>query len=332
MSMSKRSPFWRPFSTRTPLGYAVAGYFNTEPGPSYGALRFTHVDGPLLRPFVSPGLPALPRPALTPSGEALSAGDGIVDLRAVERLDGTPIAFYPLFDTEGALVEVVPRTRDTVVVADTPWRPLATLVGQSRHAGIEEAVRRQRGVFVFHLVGTANARLVSYPFRLRLVLSCVLRGTGRILATYAQMRSWSNHYGLDLPTTYAELDPNLPRARLAAQIAEILGTINAEAAGSALGRFSSAGLILWASERSGCSMLELPAQLQLEPGGIDPVAIWDAMARLADQGMAPARERVAQALTPTRAAGELPPIDQAWDRWARAYPQAFEQQEARIAV
>ncbi|HWE64857.1 MAG TPA: hypothetical protein VHB98_24350 [Chloroflexota bacterium] len=332
--MSKRSPYWRPFSARTPLGYAVAGHFNTEPGPNYGSLRFTQVDGPLLRPFVSPGLPSFRQ---APSiGSALPLGDGLVDLRAVERLDGTPVAFYPLFDADGALVEVVPRTRDSVVAADTPWRPLATLVGQARHAGIEEAVRRQRGVFVFQLVGTANARLVSYPFRLRLVLSCVLRGTGRIFATYTQMRSWSNQYGLDLPTTYAEFDRQLDAATLDAQAAEILRTINGEARTAALGRFSSSGMMIWASERSACAMLDLPAQLQAEAGALNPIAIWDSMAALADHGVIPTREQVLQTLPQAQSGmeGSLPPgFDQAWERWARAYPQAFAHaEEARIAV
>lgn len=331
MSMSKRSPFWHPFSARTPLGYPVAGYFNTEPGPNYGALRFTHVDGPLPRPFVSPGLPTFTQ-ASPPRIGALAGGEGIVDLRAVERLDGTLIAFYPIFDAEGALVEVVPRTRNSVVVADTPWRALATLVGQARHAGIEEAVRRQRGVFVFHLVGAANARLVAYPFRIRLVLSCVLRGTGRIFATYMQMRSWSNQYGLDLPATYAEFDPRLDVDALTTQVDEILRTIDAEARGAALGHLSSAGMMLWASERSGCTMLDLPAQVQ-DSAPINAVAVWDAMARLADHGIVPTREQALHALMPERGAADdgAAAFEAAWERWARAYPQAF-QQEARIAV
>jgi hypothetical protein len=264
------------------------------------------------------------------SAEALPGDDGIVDLRAVERLDGTPIAFYPVFDAEGALVEVVPRTRDSVVVADTPWRPLATLVGQARHAGIEEAVRRQRGVFVFHLVGTANARLVTYPFRIRLVLSCVLRGTGRILATFAQMRSWSNQYGLDLPATYAEIDPRLSGASLVARLGDILRTINTEARSAPLGHLSSSGMMLWASERSGCTMLDLPAQLQDGPA-INPIAVWDAMARLADHGDVPARERILQALGRAVEGAPSASFDDACDRWARAYPRAF-QQEALLAV
>src|ERR1700690_2714319 len=99
--MSKRSPYWQPFSTRTPLGYSVSGFFNTEPGHSYGSIRFTHVDGALPRPFVTPGLPDYPQPEEHGDSVSLSLQSDLVDLRAVERPDGTPIAFYPLFDADG---------------------------------------------------------------------------------------------------------------------------------------------------------------------------------------------------------------------------------------
>lgn len=335
--MSKRSPFWQSFSTQTPLGYSVAGHFNTEPGPNYGSIRFTHVDRPLARPYLSPGMPTFPQPANLTASIQSAASDDTVDLRAVERLDGTAIAFYPLFDGDGALVEVVPRTRDTVVVADTAWRPLAMLVGQARHAGIEEAVRRQRGVFVFQLVGSANPRLVNYPFRLRLVLHCVLRGTGRILATHGQMRSWANQYGLDLPATYAEFDTQIEPGALAAQLATMLQGVEAEARDQLPGRLISSGAVLWASERGSATMLDLPAQLQGETGSLNPIVIWDAMARLADHGIVPTRERVAAALAANAPEPEIPTwihrLEPAWERWSRVYPQAFAAAEnARIAV
>src|SRR5579871_2068368 len=101
--MSKRSPFWQPFSLHTPLGYPIAGYFNTDPGPAYGALRFTHVDGALPRPFTTPGLPTLS--VARSAAEALDAVDtDLTDCRAVERADGTLIGFYPLFNADGELV------------------------------------------------------------------------------------------------------------------------------------------------------------------------------------------------------------------------------------
>jgi len=336
--MSKRSPFWHPFATHTPLGYQVAGHFNTEPGLNYGTIRVTHVDGLLPRPYTSPPIPDLLQVPCTPASIQPHISDATVDLRAVERLDGTVIGFYPLFDGDGALVEVVARTRDSVVVTETPWRPLATLVAQARHAGIEEAVRRQRGVFVFQLVGAANARLVGYPFRLRFVLQTVLRGTGRTLATYAQMRGWANQYGLDLPVTYAEFEPHTPAAEQASAVDALLRQVEATARETPLGGWSSSGSVLWASERAAATLLDMPASLPVAlPDGISPIILWDAMARLADRGSIPTRERVLSAVLPDLADAErssrMAAIEPEWEYWALAYPQAFRAAEdARIAV
>lgn len=320
--MSKRSPFWQAFSSKTPLGYPIAGYFNTEPGPAYGAIRFTHVDGALTRPYTIPGLPIFPRASL----DHLHRQPGAVDVRAVERPDGTTVGFYPLFDADGALVEVVPRTRDAVVVSDTPWRPLARLIRQVHHAGIEEAVRRQRGVFVFALAGAENTRVARYSFPLRLVLHCVVRGSGRALATFGQMRSWANHYGLDLPATHQELDPRRDPEALAAELAGVLRAMQQRVAASALGAWEETGLVLWISGRAGVEALDLPVGIP-EHAKIGALDVWDAMARLADHGTIPTRDRTAEIL-----AGAFPNVDGAalgsligphWQVWSQTYPEAF---------
>ena len=57
-----------------------------------------------------------------------------------------------------------------MVIADTAWRPLATLVRAARHAGMEEAVRRLRAVLIFTLEGSDNRRVVNHPFASRLTL------------------------------------------------------------------------------------------------------------------------------------------------------------------
>ena len=329
--MSKRSPFWRPFSARTPLGYAIAGFFNTEPSRHYGSLRVTHVDGQLPRPYVLPGLPEAARAEPSARGGALPAA-ALVDLRAVERADGTLVGFYPLFDGEGALVEVLARTRDTVIVQDTPWRPLAALTARARHAGIEEAVRRQRGIFVFQLVGLANPRLVRYPFELKFVLQQVVRGTGRTAAPYGQVRGWANQYGLDLPATLAQFDPRLDAA------ARELPALEQRwlAPGAEPGALPSSGALLWASERAAATLLDLPAVRRDDAAGVSPVHVWDAMARLADRGEAPTREVVAAALArdlpgATRAGMEAA-IAAAWERWACRYPEALASAAVPVAV
>jgi hypothetical protein len=331
--MSKRSPFWQAFSTQTPLGYAIAGYFNTEPGPAYGAIRFTHVDGTLTRPFTTPGLPVLTRASVAD----LSVQPGTVDCRAIERADGTLVGFYPLFNPEGELVEVVPRTVDMVVVADTPWRPLARLIRQVHHAGIEEAVRRQRGVFVFSLIGCENARVVRQSVPLRLLLHGVVRGSGRALATFGQLRSWANHYGLDLPATRLELDPRRERAALAAEVGTLLCLMEQRTEGAPPGEWEASGLVLWTSGRAGVDALDLPVGVAAGAPGICPLDVWDAMARLADHAVVPTRDRTTASLATAHpnldssSLGSL--IAPHWERWARAFPEAFTGVAAqRVAV
>jgi hypothetical protein len=280
------------------------------------------VDGALTRPYTVPGLPQLPCASLAD----LQVRPGTIDCRAVDRPDGTLVGFYPLFNPDGELVEVVPRTVDSVVVTDTPWRPLAQLISRVHHAGVEEAVRRQRGVFVFALIGAENVRVVGYPFPLRLVLHSVVRGSGRALATFGQMRSWANHYGLDLPATRLELDPRRDPALLAAEVTALLRPMEAQTAGAAPGAWQTSGIILWTSGRSGVDALDLPVGTTAGRPGFGPLDVWETMSRLADHAIVPTRERTAAALAGAwglEGAGLSGQIAPHWERWALAYPSAM---------
>jgi hypothetical protein len=328
--MSRRSPFWQPFTARTPLGYSTAGYFSTEPGPAYGTVRFTHVDGPLKRPYASPPIPS---PSASHNLDAALSelqGTGSTDVRAVERPDGAIVAFYPLYDVDGALVEVVPRTRDTVVIADTAWRPLATLVRAARHAGMEEAVRRLRAVLLFVLEGSENRRVVDHSFANRLTLVGALPGTGRVRAPYAQLQSWADQYGLDLPGTRHQFvgvpAPDEVRLLIANPTADV----------ASLGAWSGTGLLLAVSSRGGGELIDLPADGSGTGAlGLGPIAVWDAMARVADRGETPTWERITGDLKDIAGEEDVRSLQgvptQAWQRWAATYPEAFAEAD-RIAV
>ena len=313
--MSRRSPFWQPFTARTPLGYQLAGFFSQEPGPAYGTIRFTHVDGPLKRPYTSPPIPApLPPTRLI---EALrTARDGmVVEVRVTGRPDGAPIAFYPLYDAEGALVEVVPRTPDTVVVADTPWRSLATLVQSARHAGMEEAVRRLRAVLVFALEGSLNPRIVQQPFPIRLTLVAGLPGSGRARAHHGQLRVWASQYGLDLAAAIAEYKELPDTEVMLAHLPTVADPLPSP------GAWSATGVQLAISSRGGAELIDLPAGTA-SPGakGSAALGLWDAMARVADRGLVPTWESVSPYLeSPDPAA-----LGRAWEDWEAAYPEAFQ--------
>jgi hypothetical protein len=320
--MSRRSPFWQPFTARTPLGYQLAGFFSQEPGSAYGTIRFTHVDGPLKRPYTSPPIPA-PLPP-TRLAEALqTARDAtVVEARVTPRPDGAAIAFYPLYDADGALVEVVPRTVDTVVVADTPWRPLATLVQSVRHAGMEEAVRRLRAVLVFALEGSLNPRIIQQPFPIRLTLVAGLPGSGRSRAHHGQLRVWASQYGLDLAAAIAEYKDIPDTEALLAHLPIVAEPLPPP------GAWSSSGVQLAISSRGGAELIDLPAgAASLGAEGCAALGLWDAMARVADRGLIPTWESVA----PYLGASDTNALDSAWEDWETAYPEAFGN-SARMAV
>jgi len=241
----------------------------------------------------------------------------IVEVRVTPRPDGAAIAFYPLYDADGALVEVVPRTADTVVVADTPWRPLATLVQSARHAGMEEAVRRLRAVLVFALEGSLNPRIVQQPFPIRLTLVTGLPGSGRARAHHGQLRVWASQYGLDLAAVIAEYK-ELPETEvLLAHVPAVADPIPPP------GGWSTTGAQLAISSRGGAELIDLPAGMGGE--GSAALGLWDAMARVADRGLVPTWELV----TPCLEAPDPAALAPAWDGWEAAYPEAFQLRDQR---
>jgi len=309
--MSRRSPFWQPFTARTPLGYQLAGFFSQEPGPAYGTIRFTHVDGPLKRPYTSPPIPAPLPPTRLIEALRTARAETIVEVRVTPRPDGATIAFYPLYDADGALVEVVPRTVDTVVVADTPWRPLATLVQSARHAGMEEAVRRLRAVLVFALEGSLNPRIAQQPVPIRLTLVTGLPGSGRARAHHGQLRVWASQYGLDLAAAIAEYKELPDTEAMLAHVPSVAEPLPPP------GAWPATGVHLAISSRGRAELIDLPAGMGAE--GRAAIGLWDAMARVADRGLVPTWESV----TPYLEAPDPGALGPAWEAWEAAYPEAF---------
>ncbi|HVA90489.1 MAG TPA: hypothetical protein VNL71_11695 [Chloroflexota bacterium] len=317
--MSRRSPFWQPFTARTPLGYRLAGFFSQEPGPAYGTIRFTHVDGPLKRPYTSPPIPAPLPPGRLAEALRIAADETVVEVRVTPRPDGATIALYPLYDADGALVEVVPRTPDTVVVADTPWRPLATLVQTARHAGMEEAVRRLRAVLVFSLEGSLNPRIALHRDPLRLTLVTGLPGSGRSRAHHGQLRVWASQYGLDVAAAIAEYKHMPPPEDLLARLPTVADPLPSP------GSWSATGVQLAISSRAGAELIDLPAGAPaLGEDGYGAIGLWDAMARVADRGAVPTWESVAPTLGAGAPGDFGAELGQAWLAWEAAYPEAFQ--------
>jgi hypothetical protein len=72
----------------------------------------------------------------------------IVDARFTVKLDGTAIIFYPLTAPDGAVLEVIPRTRLLPVLAPSRWGDWHGLLQEvlPDRSPVEQAVRRYPGL------------------------------------------------------------------------------------------------------------------------------------------------------------------------------------------
>jgi hypothetical protein len=198
------------------------------------------------------------------------------------------------------------------------------MVSAARHAGIEEAVRRQRAVLVFTLAGDENARIVRHAFQKRLFLHSALQGAGRSLATYGQLRTWSGQYGLDLPDTILDLDrsSNADSIALALTAARDANTAPVP---PLPGAWEDAGHTLWVSSRTNSRLVDLVPVMA--PCEVAPLPVWDAMARIADRSEIPTPAATASELLRTRqhtnASTGTASIQAHWQAWADTYPTAF---------
>jgi hypothetical protein len=95
------------------------------------------------------------------------------------KMDGTAILFSPLRLPDGE-VAVFPRTRGMVVIQDTKWRPLRTLVeqalGEELRQRIATVCQQQNATLVFELWGANNQHTVQYDSGLTLSLHTMIKG------------------------------------------------------------------------------------------------------------------------------------------------------------
>lgn len=94
------------------------------------------------------------------------------------KMDGTAILFSPLQLPDGEIA-VFPRTRGMVIIQDTKWRPLRTLVNIALEDGLLERIAtvccQQNATLVFELWGTCNQHTVHYDPPLSLSLHTVIK-------------------------------------------------------------------------------------------------------------------------------------------------------------
>lgn len=95
------------------------------------------------------------------------------------KMDGTAVLFSPLSLPDGE-VAVFPRTRGMVIIQDTKWRPLRTLLEQALGDELRDRIatvcQQQNATLVFELWGANNQHTVQYDTPLHLSLHTAIKG------------------------------------------------------------------------------------------------------------------------------------------------------------
>jgi len=202
---------WQPFDAVSPGGIRFSGYLCRQESDKLGMLAVTLLDRQERLEFI-PAMPKIHYPYIQDrEGHlqvSISVPNNIVDARFTVKLDGTAIIFYPLTAPDGAVLEVIPRTRLLPVLAPSRWGDWHGLLREvlPDRTPVERAVREQHVVLAFELWGYRNPHLIRYDTPLALTLHTAIRH--RKPASYRRLADIASRYGLDLAPTLEVAAPD----------------------------------------------------------------------------------------------------------------------------
>ncbi|HSN76701.1 MAG TPA: hypothetical protein VL334_16640 [Anaerolineae bacterium] len=202
---------WQPFDAVSPGGIPFSGFLCRQESDKLGMLAVTRLDGQERLEFI-PAMPKIHYPYIQDREGRLqvsiSVPINIVDARFTVKLDGTAIIFYPLLAPDGAVLEVIPRTRLLPVLAPSRWGDWHGLLREvlPDRSPVERAVREQHVVLAFELWGYRNPHLIRYDTPLALTLHTAIRH--RKPTSYRRLADIASRYGLDLVPTLEVAAPD----------------------------------------------------------------------------------------------------------------------------
>lgn len=135
----------RSFTETTPEGNTISGYICHKPNKYLGSLLITSVNGEEVTQFVQS------MPKIHYFSDERDIHRDYISL-CFEKLDGTCLILYPLFNQKGELIEVVPKTRGRAV-ADSHFTELYRKVDQKP---IRDYYEKHTGILIFELYGIIN--------------------------------------------------------------------------------------------------------------------------------------------------------------------------------
>ncbi len=192
--------YWQPFAVTSPGGIGFSGYICRQESEKLGMLAITELAGQPRLEFVY-AMPKIHYPYIKDrEGRpqvTISVPQNIVDARFTKKLDGTAIIFYPLTDTNGEILEILPRTRLLPILAQSRWGDWNKLLNEvlPDRSQVELAIRTQRVVLVFELWGYRNPHMITYETPLALTLHTAVRHkkpmSFRLLSDLAQRHGFT---------------------------------------------------------------------------------------------------------------------------------------------
>ena len=140
------------FEETTPKGNTIQGYINHKPNKYLGSLLITNVNGEECIQFIH----SMPKIHYYNDSRDIPITENIY--YCFEKLDGTCLILYPLKNSKGEIIEVVPKTRGRAV-ADSHFIELYNKVDKK---SINDYYKENSGVLLFELYGILNQHDIIY--------------------------------------------------------------------------------------------------------------------------------------------------------------------------
>ena len=148
------------FESRTPGGNLIAGVICQKPNEFLGSLVITYVKTESKEFKTTQFVHAMPKIHYYSHSNELYQDSVIKTYYAYEKLDGTCLIVYPLFDDDGQVIEIVPKTRG-VPVADKFILDMLKLIDTSNIYKFFE--QEQDCILLFEQYGVLNQHEIFYP-------------------------------------------------------------------------------------------------------------------------------------------------------------------------
>lgn len=275
---------WQPFAASTPGGIPFAGLICLAENAWMGALAIDRVaDEPTFQ--LERVMPHLHYP-YGDRERTVMLPPGFTEARFYEKLDGTNLCWYPLRARDGAVLEVVPKTRLRPVAAGSVWGDWPALLAR---AAPQEAIGRavlETGLnLCFELWGRGNPHLVEYERDLGLALHTGVAHDR--LATPATLDDVATRFGFERPSCLATLTGDV--AAVTAAYRQFQDEVEARNRASGEGRYVSEGAILVLADEDSATYYKCKPpsieEIHWAPSSLSAAIVLQALAKLAEAGV-----------------------------------------------